>query len=203
MNSEEIENGILHIYNNDPYLAKIINKAGECKLCPHKKYYHSFLNSIIGQQLSIYAAAAIRKRLTDYCGGYPSPEIILAAPFEELRSVGLSNAKVKYVKDFSEKVIAEEIHFKGLRKKTDKEIIEEFTKVKGIGVWTVQMFLIFTLGRPDVLPAIDLGLRKGIMWTYNLQKMPDEKKTFSIAKKFKWTPYSTIASWYLWRSLEI
>ena len=203
MNSKEIENGILHIFNNDPHLAKIIESAGFCKLRPHKKYYQSFLYSIIGQQLSLYAAAAIRKRFIDYCGGNPSPEFILTAPFEELRALGLSNAKVKYVKDLAEKVISGEIHFKRLAKKSDEELIDEFSKVKGIGVWTVQMFLMFTLGRPDVLPASDLGLRKGIMLTYDLRKLPDEKKIFSLSKKFKWSPYCTIASWYLWRSLEI
>lgn len=203
MNSKEIENGISHICKNDPHLAAVIKQAGACTLRPRKDHYQYMMYSIIGQQLSLLAAAAIRKRFIDFCGGYPLPEIISSASHEQLRALGLSNAKVRYVKDLSDKVISGEVHFKGLSKKSDEEIIYEFTKVKGIGVWTVQMFLMFSLGRPDVLPVLDLGLRKGIMLTYKLRKMPDEKKIFSIAKKFKWSPYSTIASWYLWRSLEI
>lgn len=203
MNSEEIGNGICHIYQNDPRLAKIIDRTPKFTPRRHKKYFHSFLNSIIGQQLSVHVASTIRKRLHVYCEGNPLPEKIAAAPQEELRALGLSNAKVRYIKDLSEKVISGEIHFNNLGKKTDEEIIKEFTKVKGIGVWTVQMFLMFTLVRPDVLPVLDLGLRKGIMATYNLKKMPNEKKIYTIAKKYKWAPYSTIASWYLWRSLEL
>jgi DNA-3-methyladenine glycosylase II len=107
------------------------------------------------------------------------------------------------VKDLSEKILNKEIHFKNLNKMTEEQIISEYTKVKGIGVWTVHMFLIFTLARLNVLPVGDLGLKRAVMIIYNLRKLPDEKKMFLISKKNNWAPYNSIASWYLWRSLEI
>ncbi len=107
------------------------------------------------------------------------------------------------MKDLSGKILNKEILLKGLIKKSDSEIISELTKVKGIGEWTVHMFLIFTLARPNVLPVKDLGLRKAVMNVYRLRKLPDEKRIYKISKENNWSPYNTIASWYLWRSLEI
>jgi DNA-3-methyladenine glycosylase II len=203
MNSKEIENGIMHIYKNDSSLARVIELSLSCNLSPKRKHYLTFLRSIINQQLSTKAAAAIYRRFLNYYKNKPLPEKIIATPDSDLRETGLSNAKVRYVKDFSEKIITGEVHFRGLSKMADEKIIEEFTKVKGIGEWTVQMFLIFNLCRLNVLPVKDQGIKRGVMKTYNLKKMPDEKKILSISKKNNWAPYNSIASWYLWNSLEL
>jgi DNA-3-methyladenine glycosylase II len=203
MNSSEIENGIKHLSLNDERLRKIILKCDVYNLSPAKNYYDSLLKAIIGQQLSIYAARTIYKRFMNHFSNNPSPEKILAAADIELRNLGLSSAKTKYVKDLSEKIFNKEIYLNNLIKKSDPEIISELTKVKGVGEWTVHMFLIFTLARPDVLPVNDLGLRRAIMNVYGLRKLPDEKRICKISKENKWSPYNSIASWYLWRSLEI
>ncbi len=203
MNFTEIENGITHIYKNDPSLAKIIDLSSICNLSPKRNHYLTFLRSIINQQLSTKSAAAIYQRFLTYYNNKPLPEKIKNTPAINLREVGLSNAKVSYVKDFSEKIISGEIHFRGLSKKSDAEIIEEFTKVKGIGEWTVQMFLIFNLCRLNVLPVKDQGIKRGAMITYRLRKIPDSKKLIQLSKKNKWAPYNSIASWYLWMALEL
>lgn len=203
MISREIENGIVHIYKNDPSLARIIDISSPCNLKPKRNHYLIFLRSIINQQLSAKAAASIYKRFLIYFNNKPLPENIIIAPDIELRNIGLSNAKVRYIKDFSEKILNGEIHFRGLGRMSDSEIIEEFTKVKGIGEWTVQMFLIFNLCRLNVLPVKDQGIKRAAMIAYNLKKLPDEKKLLKIADKNNWRPYSSIASWYLWMVLEL
>lgn len=202
MKKTEIENGILHLSSKDILLATIIKKAGKCNLKPHTEYYNSLLDAIIGQQLSMKAAESIIRKFTGFFGGYPQPHVVLETEDSILRSLGLSNAKVRYVKDLSEKVKDGSVILGKFGKKTDEEIIEELTKVKGIGVWTAHMFLIFTLGRPNVLPTLDLGIRKAIMQTYRLKTMPDDASIKKIAKKRGWEPYCTLASWYLWKSLE-
>ena len=203
MNFKEIENGIVHIYNNDPSLARIIDLTAPCNLKPKRKHYLTFLRSIINQQLSSRAAAAIYNRFMTFYNNNPVPEKIIQTPSEELRNLGISNPKIRYIKDFSEKILNGEIHFRGLSKKSDSEIIEEFIKVKGIGEWTVQMFLIFNLCRLNVLPVGDQGLKRGAMIIYNLEKLPDAKKLYHLSEKNNWRPYNSIASWYLWKVLEL
>ena len=203
MNSNQITKGIKHIYNNDTKIARIIDLTDKYDLKPHNKYYYSLLKAIVGQQLSVKAASSINKKFFLFFDGKPLPQNILAQKDQTLRDLGLSWAKVKYVKDLSKKVIEKEISFRNINNKTDQNIIDLLTKVKGIGVWTVHMFLIFTLGRLNVLPVTDLGLRNAIKKLYNLRKLPDEKKIRIIAKKNGWYPYCSIASWYLWESLEI
>jgi DNA-3-methyladenine glycosylase II len=203
MNYLEIENGITHLSSNDERLKKIILVCGEYNIAPGKKYFNTLLRAIVGQQLSTYAAGTIYKRFIKYFNFKPSPEKLLNTPDIELRKLGLSNAKTRYVKDLSEKILNKEISLKTIAAKDDSEIISELTKVKGIGEWTAHMFLIFTLARPNVLPVKDLGLRRAIMNVYGLKKLPDEKKVYKISKENNWSPYNSIASWYLWRSLEM
>lgn len=198
----EILNGIEHLSKHDKVLSTLIKNYGICNLQPHKKYYNLLLRSIVGQQLSVTAADAIADRFFNYFNHKPKPENILKTPHEELRALGLSNAKVKYVKDLSQKIIDGEVKLKDFTSKTDEEIISELTVVKGIGVWTVHMFLIFTLARLNVLPYSDLGIRKGVMLNYGLKKLPDERKIFKIAKENNWNPYCSIVSLYLWQSLD-
>ncbi len=203
MNSTEIENGVKHIYKNDTALAEVIDRAGMCTIKKKKDYYHAMLRSIIGQQLSVKAGDAIERKFFEFFKNDPSPENIILVEDEQLRKLGMSWAKAKYVKDLSRNIIDGEVHFRGLDKKSDQQIIDELTKVKGVGVWTVHMFLIFTLCRLNVLPVSDLGIRKGIQKTYRLKKLPDEKKINMISKKNNWAPYNSIASWYLWKNLDL
>jgi len=202
MQNAEIKRAIKHLSKHDNTLSTIIKNNGIINLTPHKKYFNALLDAIIGQQLSTYAADKIASRFMNLFNNNPMPEQILDAEETSLRAVGLSNAKVKYVKDLAKKILSRDINLKGLSKKSDEEIILELTKVKGIGVWTSHMFLIFTLGRLNVLPYSDLGIRKAVMLNYRLKKLPDEMKIRSIAKKYNWNPYCSVVSRYLWKSLD-
>ena len=202
MQNAEIKRAIKHLSQHDYTLSTIIKNIGIINLTPHRQYFNSLLDAIIGQQLSVSAADKISLRFLNLFDMKPLPEQILETGDNILRSVGLSNAKVKYVKDLSWKITTKEIHLNKLIKMPDDEIIAELTKVKGIGVWTSHMFLIFTLGRLNVLPFSDLGIRKAVMLNYRLRKLPDEKKIRSIAKKYNWDPYCSVVSRYLWKSLD-
>lgn len=198
----EILNGIEHLSKHDKVLSTLIKNYGICNLQPRRQYFNLLCRSIVGQQLSVTAADAIAKKFFAFYKNNPRPENIIATPHENLRALGLSNAKAKYVKDLSQKILDKEISLKKIGLKSDDDIINELTKVKGIGVWTVHMFLIFTLGRINVLPYSDLGIRKGVMLNYGLKKLPDEKKILKMAKDNNWHPYCSIVSLYLWQSLD-
>lgn len=202
MSLNEFQKGLNHLKQNDPKLASLILTYDKPNLTTHRKYFNLLLGAIIGQQLSILAARSIKNRLFKYYRNNPTPEKIINTPDETLRSFGLSNAKVQYVKDLSHKILNGKVRLKGLSKMTNDEIINELTKVKGIGVWSVHMFLIFVLARLDVLPTGDLGIRKAIMNNYKLKTLPDENKIKLIAKKNNWYPYYSIASLILWHSLD-
>lgn len=194
---------INHLSKHDNVMSRIIKKFGKCNLAPHTKYFTALLKAIVGQQLSIASAAAINKRFIANYENKITPQMILKTRDEELKSFGLSVAKIKYVKDLALKLDNKEINLRNLKNKTDEEIIAELTQVKGIGTWTAHMFLIFTLGRLNILPTGDLGIKRAIMLNYNLKKLPDEQKITKISKKYNWAPYNSIAAWYLWKSLEI
>ncbi len=202
MNKSEFEKGIKHLCKHDKILRDIIKNYGIRNLRSHRKYFNLLLGAIIGQQLSTKAADAIQKRFMDYFNNLPEPELVLATENTVLRGLGLSNAKVSYVKDLSQKVLSKEVKLSGFSRKSDGEVIAELTKVKGIGVWSSHMFLMFTLGRPNILPTGDLGIRKAVMLNYRLKKMPTEQRVEQIAKKNNWHPYCSIASLYMWRSLD-
>ncbi len=202
MSKIDLNSAVKHLSKNDKVLSTIIKNIGIINLTRQKKYFNLLLGSIISQQLSTYAASSIHKRFMDFFKNNPQPEFILRTDDSALRLLGLSNAKVKYVKDLSEKILSGEVKLKGFAKMSDDDIIAELTKVKGIGEWTAHMFLLFTLGRLDILPFGDLGIRKSIMVNYRLKKLPDEKKIKLIAKNNNWYPYCSIASLYLWRSLD-
>jgi DNA-3-methyladenine glycosylase II len=201
-NKKEIQKGTAHLLRNDTHLATLIKKIGKCNLHLQDNYYLALLQSIICQQLSSYAADAIFNRFLIFFKKNPSPVKILLAEHSEIRNLGLSNSKVKFVKDLSNKIINREIDLKNIDSKTDDEIISELIKVKGIGIWTVHMFLIFSIGRLNILPISDLGLKRAIMFTYRLRKLPDEKRFIRLSKENNWNPYCSIACWYLWKSLE-
>ncbi|MBM4171218.1 MAG: DNA-3-methyladenine glycosylase 2 family protein [Ignavibacteria bacterium] len=202
MKNDICTKAVKHLSSHDSIISTLIKKFGKCNLQPHREYFNSLLRAIIGQQLSVKAASSIYLRLAEFFNHKPTPQDLFNIDVSILRSFGLSNAKTVYVKDLAEKILNNEIRLKNFNKRTDEEILSELTKVKGIGIWTAQMFLAFTLGRADVLPYSDLGIRKSIMLNYGLRKLPDEKKIKKIAKDNNWHPYCTIASMYLWKSLD-
>lgn len=199
---KDIERGIIHLSGNDKRLATIINLAGKCKLRPHRNYYQALIEVIISQQLSIKAADSIFNRFCQHFNNILDPKLIIETDEGILRQLGISNSKVKYIKDLSIKMLDGTLKLTNIHKLDEDAITAGLTRVKGIGVWSVHMFLIFSLGRLNVLPVNDLGIRKAVMINYNLKSLPDEKKIHKIAKTGNWAPYCSIASWYLWQSLN-
>jgi DNA-3-methyladenine glycosylase II len=163
--------------------------------------FESLVRSIIYQQLSGKAAAAIHARFQKlFLRGKMTPQKMLALAPKEMRSVGLSGSKVVYLKDLAQKFVDGTVPYRSFRTMTNDEIIEHLVKVKGVGEWTAHMFLIFTLHRPDILPIGDLAIRKGFQRVYGLRKIPDKKKMEKLAKP--WRQHASIGSWYLWRSVD-
>lgn len=192
-----------YLIGRDPVLATVIKRQGACTLAPHREYYRALVDSIIGQQLSVKAAASIKGRFRELFGGtFPSPEEILQKSPEELRAVGFSLAKANYVRDLAQHIIDGKIHFDTLETKTNQQIIAELTNVKGIGEWTAHMFLLFCVGRLDILPTGDLGIKNGIRNLYNLESAPSPSQITQIALANNWHPYESVASYYIWRSLN-
>jgi DNA-3-methyladenine glycosylase II len=163
--------------------------------------YEALARAIVGQQLSTKAAASIWAKLLDQFGGKtPTPEQILRKRRTTLRKAGLSNAKVEFLRDLALHVKDGRLDLKGLAKLPDEDIAAELIEVKGVGQWTAEMFLIFHLGRPDVLPVGDLGIRKAVQVAYELDGLPDAATITRIGEP--WRPWRTLASLYLWRSLD-
>jgi DNA-3-methyladenine glycosylase II len=184
----------------DPDLAKIIRSVGPYNIILEKNPYRSLVEAIITQQLSGKAAESISARFKNIYKRYPKPEDILKTPASKLQNAGLSRMKISYIRDLSKKIIDGQIRFRTFRKMSDDEIVSELTQISGIGRWTAHMFLIFCLGRQDILPVGDLGLRKGIQRLYCLPEIPKDRQIEEIAEK--WRPYRTAATWYLWKSLK-
>ena len=160
------------------------------------------VHSILSQQISVHAARAIRSRLQDLVRSDGlTPETITRIDTEELREIGVSRVKAAYLKDLSKKTQSGEILLNQIGRRTDTAVVDELTCVKGVGVWTAQMFLIFSLGRLDVFPHDDYGVRSAIRKLYSLEELPDRETSHKIAEP--WRPYATIATWYLWRSHEL
>ena len=198
----ELKRATQYLADKDPLLEPVIERVGACTLTPHKDYYGALVTSMIGQQLSVKAADAIEKRfLALFSGKFPSPTEILEKSAEQLRAVGFSYAKARYVQDLAQHIIDGKVRFDKLDLQTNEEIVAELSDVKGIGEWTAHMFLIFCMGRLDVLPTGDLGIRNGVTKLYGLKKVATPEKVIQIAKKNKWAPYQSVASWYVWRSL--
>lgn len=184
----------------DPKIAEIIRKVGKYEISLVKNPYRSLIDAIITQQLSGAAADSISKKFQKLYQRYPRPADVLSTSDSKLRSAGLSKMKVTYIKDLSEKIQSKELRISSLKDRSDEEVISHLTQVKGIGRWTAEMFLIFSLGRPDILPVGDLGLRKGIQRLYSMPDLPEKDEIEQIAEK--WRPYRTVATWYIWKSLN-
>jgi DNA-3-methyladenine glycosylase II len=192
----------------DPVLAKVIDEVGidgpgDLGVTVSNDRYGALVRSIVGQQLSTRSAQAIYGRLTDRFGGRtPTPVEVLEDDPDELRtSVGLSHAKVAYLRSLAERVLDGSLDLDHLDRLPDEEVIAQLTAVKGIGPWSADMFLIFRLGRPDVLPVGDLGIRRAFMIHYGLPELPTTAEMERIAEP--WRPHRTLASIYLWRSLQV
>jgi DNA-3-methyladenine glycosylase II len=193
-----------HLVSVDPVLAKVIRTVGPYRPVPRRagSHFEALARSIVYQQLSGRAAGTIYSRFTAL---YPRrrlvPELVLATAEEELRSVGLSRQKVVYVRDLAERVSTGRLPLQRASTMPDELLIERLTAVKGIGRWTAQMFLMFRLARPDVLPDLDLGIQNAIRGAYSLPRRPTPAEVVEIGTP--WRPYASVACWYLWRSLEI
>ncbi|HJY98286.1 MAG TPA: DNA-3-methyladenine glycosylase 2 family protein [Patescibacteria group bacterium] len=185
----------------DKYIGPLIKKWGDCKITPIKKslFFEDLVDAITSQQLSGKAAKTIFGRVKAALHGKITPEAVEKISVVKLRSCGLSFAKCSYVKDLAGKINKGELKIKLLDKLIDEEVIRELIAVKGIGQWTAEMFLMFSLARPDIFPVDDLGIKKGFEKVTG--KKFDRTKSAEFAKK-NWAPYRTVASWYLWRSLE-
>ena len=184
----------------DPNLVEIIERVGDYQIKKRNNHFAVLVESIISQQLASAAAEAIFARFKKLYPKFPTAGHILNTKDAKLRSVGLSSMKVEYLKDLAQKIDDGKLKMRNLSKMNDDEIIEHLTQVKGIGRWTAEMFLIFSLGRLDVLPTGDLGLRKGVQIAFSLLELPKPKEVEKIG--MRWKPYRSVATWYLWKSLQ-
>jgi 3-methyladenine DNA glycosylase/8-oxoguanine DNA glycosylase len=194
---------VAHLKRVDPVMADVIEKVGRYRGWPESggSHFDAVARSIVFQQLSGKAAGTIHGRFQGLYGGRtPLPAELTQTSDEQLRAIGLSRQKSAYLKDLATRVAAGDLPIETLHELTDDEIIASLTQVKGIGRWTAQMFLMFRLGRLDVLPDLDLGIQKGIQKAYRLRKLPPPERVKKIGAK--WAPYRSVASWYLWRLLD-
>lgn len=197
---------VQHLAQADRKLARIIKQVGACPLAPRRGVapWQALVRSVAYQQLNGTAAETIFKRFLALFPGqkFPTPEQIVAASDERLRSAGLSRAKTAAIKDIAAHVMRGVVpDRRGMKNLSDAEIIERLTVIRGVGPWTVEMLLMFTLGRPDVLPATDYGVRSGFALVYGLKELPAPKDL--LAHGERWRPYRTAASWYLWRAIDL
>jgi DNA-3-methyladenine glycosylase II len=192
---------INHLKKSDPILRAIIERVGPCRMEFAVPEFCSLAEAIVYQQLNGKAAVTIFKRFAALAGDPLTPEEILKLSDEQLRSVGLSKQKSAYLKDLSAKTAAGLLDFARLPLLTDEDVIQHLTQVKGIGVWTAHMFLMFSLRRPNVLPTGDYGVQMAIKKHYRKRKLPKPTDMEKIARA--WAPYRSVACWYLWRSLDI
>lgn len=206
---------VAHLKQVDPVLAAIIERVGPFRFERRPATFEAMVRAIVFQQLAGAAARTIYQRLQAACeratggkaterslyGGFIiTPESVLALTEEQLRACGLSRQKLSYIRDLAQKTRSLEIDFARLPAMSDDDVIEHLTRVKGIGVWSAQMFLIFALGRPDVMPTADLGINMAICKAYGKRKVPKPKQLLRFSEK--WKPYRSLACWYLWRSVD-
>ncbi len=193
-----------HLTKRDPVLRPYIRKHSPCRLQPNRRYFETLTASIVSQQLSTSAARTILGRFKNLYEGprFPTAAQILETDDERLRGVGLSGQKARYIKDLAAKTEDGTLALNRLSRMDDEDVIDMLVSVKGVGVWTAHMFLMFSLGRLNVLPVGDLGIRKAIERAYHLPALPRAEEIERLAQERQWHPYCSVASWYLWRSLE-
>ncbi|MGH2481108.1 MAG: DNA-3-methyladenine glycosylase family protein, partial [Ktedonobacteraceae bacterium] len=185
-------------------MAQAIERVGPCQLVPNPNIFEALVDAIISQQISVKAADAIVARVRATTpDGLITPESLLLLDHDALRAAGLSTPKARYVRDLTEKITSGQLDLAQLEHLTDEEVIEKLVAVKGIGRWTAEMILIFSLSRPDVLPVDDLGFVEGVRSAYSLEERPKPKEMRERGEQ--WRPYRTFATWYMWglRRLEM
>ena len=196
---------IAHLKRADPVLARAIAAVGPFRLKLHRNRFATLAESIVHQQLALKAAqtiaARVRQLYGDGRGRFPTPQELLRTPPRRLRAAGLSRQKVRYLKDLARKTASGALRLDRLGAMNDEEVIAALTQVKGIGRWTAEMFLIFSLGRPDVWAVGDLGLQLAVKKLYRLRKHPSPEKMQTLGEP--WRPYRTVASWYLWQARRL
>lgn len=196
---------IQHLSDSDKTLARLIKRVGPCSMKPRRRRspFEALVRAVTHQQLNGTAAATILNRVLAIYPDkhFPSPEDLMATPVEHLRAAGLSRAKTASIKDIAAKTIAGVVPVsRSISKMSDGEIMERLTSVRGVGPWTVEMLLMFTLGRLDVLPVTDYGVRKGFALAYRRSELPTPKELLAYGER--WRPHRSTAAWYLWRALD-
>ena len=198
--NEVISSSTAYLSDIDPIMARAIERVGLCTLIPNPQLFETLVDAIISQQISVKAADAIMGRLRAAlhaeANGMILPDALLSLEEDTLRAVGLSPQKMRYIRDLTERVVNGELDLERLSELDDEEVIHELVKVKGIGRWTAEMMLIFSLGRPDVLPVDDLGFLEGVSEAYSLEARPTPKEMRQRGEV--WHPYRTFATWYMW-----
>jgi len=191
-----------HLSRRDPVIRDLMRTHGKCGLADaqHGDPFGALMKAIVSQQLSTKAAHTIFTRLVALFDGVPTPQTLAALTDPQLRGVGLSGQKLRYMRDLGGKVQDGSLPLRALDAMTDDDVIAALTQVKGIGRWTAEMFLMFRLHRPDVLPVDDLGIVKAVQKAYGLRKTPSADRLNKIGEA--WRPYRSVACWYLWRSLS-
>lgn len=190
-----------HLKASDAVLASIIERVGPCKIAYREPTFEALARSIVFQQLSTKAARTIYGRLEEAAGGAITPQSIQNLSIGEMQRCGLSKQKIAYIRDLAEHAVSGKVDFSRLHEMEDEQVIATLTDIKGVGVWTAHMFLLFALRRPNVLAVGDLGVRTAIQRQYRKRKLPTPDQVHKLAKD--WHPYCSIACWYLWRSLEL
>jgi DNA-3-methyladenine glycosylase II len=198
---EKVAAAVAHLHRSDPVMRKLMKAAGPVTLKLDHNRFRMLAGSILSQQLSVHAARTIRRRLVEMVGNDFLPAKLAVITPEQFRQCGVSTNKAVFLRDLALAVGEGRINLRQIGRKTDEEVIAELVRVKGIGRWTAQMFLIFSLGRLDVFPIADLGVRAALKSLYELNELPDVETGEAIAAR--WRPYATIASWYCWRSLDL
>ncbi len=198
-----MRSGTAYLRAADPALARTIDAAGPCTLTLEEDYFRALVEAIIGQQISVKAAAAILVRVLALCAPDPvlTPAHLAALDEDALRAVGCSRAKALYLKDLSARIVAGPLDLAGLRELPDEEIVAQLVAVRGIGRWTAEMFLIFSLGRPDVWPVDDLGVVIAAQEAWALPGRPKRQELLALGEPLR--PYRTLAAWYLWQSRRL
>lgn len=194
---------VAHLKRVDPVLGDVIDRVGPYAIARRPERFHSLVRAIIFQQLAGRAAQTIFDRFVKAVGGkrFPTPALLLSASDQVLRSAGLSRGKMSYIRDLATHVNNRTLNFHRHARMTDDEIIADLTRVRGIGRWTAEMFLMFNLHRPDVLPVDDLGVRNAVGRLYKMNPAPTAKALREFGER--WRPYRSVASWYLWRSYDL
>jgi DNA-3-methyladenine glycosylase II len=196
----DVKDAEKHLRAVDPVLGSLIDKHGPYGFESREDPYHALLRAILFQQLAGAAANAIQKRFhAQYGGQPPTPEQLLATSEEDLRAAGLSRQKLGYMRDLALHMVEGKLDLAHIQQLDDAEVIRQITAVKGLGEWSAHMFLMFHLGRPDVLPVGDLGVRNGMKIAYGLDESPTPKQALEIGAK--WAPYRSVGSWYMWRAV--